>query len=192
MADLFEQLVADYLTEQGYLCKTNVNYRKADGKQSGSDIDVLALRQMPPHDVIVGDCKSWAYGFSGDWVLAGKNTAALANREYFKAIFQQVWEEGLALKVEQEFGTRQFTYVIYCTWKDGSCEQLEAREKVAGNPIRVVTLAEMIRDTVQRIRERKKKTRAVEPTTLGRFVQLLDHAKIRFSNEAPGGAVEFF
>ena len=45
MADLFEQLVADHLTEEGYLCKMNVNYRKADGKQSGSDIDVLAYAE---------------------------------------------------------------------------------------------------------------------------------------------------
>ena len=35
MADLFEQIVADYLTEEGYLTKLNVNYRKADGKGPG-------------------------------------------------------------------------------------------------------------------------------------------------------------
>ena len=37
MADFFEQVVADYLTEKGYVTKLNVNYRKPDGKQSGSD-----------------------------------------------------------------------------------------------------------------------------------------------------------
>ena len=68
MAGLFEQIVADYLTWKGYLTKLNVNYRKADGKQSGSDIDVLAVHGMN-HTVIVGDCKSWQMGFSGDWMV---------------------------------------------------------------------------------------------------------------------------
>ena len=73
MADLFEQIVADYLTGKGYLTKLNVNYRKADGKQSGSDIDVLAVHGKD-HTVIVGDCKSWQAGFSGDWMLSCNHT----------------------------------------------------------------------------------------------------------------------
>jgi len=87
MADLFEQLVADYLTEDGYMTRLNVNYRKADGKQSGSDIDVLALHRRD-HNVIVGDCKSWQDGFWADWMPTTIRPARCAregtSRPYFK------------------------------------------------------------------------------------------------------------
>ena len=182
MADLFEQLIADYLTDDGYLCELNVNYRKADGKGSYSDIDVLALRKRPPHDVIVADCKSWGAGLWGDWLLDDESKSGVAERTYFKAIFQSEWAEGLANKVEEELGTRKFAYTIFCTRinqspKYGGVSQLEQR-LVAGNPIRVVPFASVIEKTVERLRIKKRRSRAVEPTTLGRIVQLLDHAQI--------------
>ena len=169
MAEFFEQIVADYLTEKGYVTKLNVNYRKADGKQSGSDIDVLALHQKQ-HSVIVGDCKSWQAGFSGDWMLNHNTPAAERQRGYFKPVFQAEWAEGLASKVEEQFGTRDFTYTIYCTKLDGLSEELK-KQTVAGNPIDVVRLADIVEETVQRIEAKKDKS--VEPTMLGRFVQLL-------------------
>ena len=169
MTDLFEQIVADYLTGKGYLTKLNVNYRKADGKQSGSDIDVLAIHGKD-HSVIVGDCKSWQAGFSGDWMLSSITQSAKRERGRFKAVFIPEWAKGLVHKVEEELGTRDFTYTIYCTWMDGSSEKLKKRT-VAGNRIEVVTLADMIYETVQRVRA--KKNQSVEPTTLGRLVQLL-------------------
>lgn len=169
MAECFEQIVADYLTEKGYLTKLNVNYRKADGKQSGSDIDVLALHQKQ-HSVIVGDCKSWQMGFSGDWMLTSDTKGAERDKGYFKPIFQEEWAEGLARKVEEQFGTRDFTYTIYCTKLVGSSEELKT-QTVAGNPIDVVRLADIVQETVQRVKAKKNKS--VEPTMLGRFVQLL-------------------
>lgn len=185
MAEFFEQIVADYLTGKGYLTKLNVNYRKADGKQSGSDIDVLALHQKQ-HSVIVGDCKSWQKGFSGDWVWKLNPDAKGAEREkgYFKPIFQKEWAEGLARKVEEEFGTREFPYTIYCTKLDGPSEELK-KQTVAGNPIDVVRLADIVQETVQRIQAKKDKS--VEPTMLGRFVQLLLAAGIALE---PNGMVE--
>ena len=174
MADLFEQIVADYLTEKGYLTKLNVNYRKADGRQSGSDIDVLALNGKD-QTVIVGDCKSWQMGFSGDQMLTSNTQSAKQYKGYFKAIFIPEWGEGLARQVEKEFGTREFTYTIYCTRPVGSSEQLK-KHTVAGNRIEVVPLADIIRETVHRVKAKGNKS--VEPTTLGRFVQLLLAARI--------------
>lgn len=174
MVDLFEQIVADYLTGKGYLTKLNVNYRKADGKQSGSDIDVLAIHGKD-HTVIVGDCKSWQVGFSGDWMLTSKTKSAERDKGYFKAIFISEWAEGLARQVKKEIGTRKFTYTIYCTRLDGLSEQLKKRT-VAGNRIEVVPLADIIRETVHRVKAKKNKS--VEPTTLGRLVQLLLAARI--------------
>ena len=179
MADLFEQLVADYLTEEGYLTRLNVNYRKADGKQSGSYIDVLALHRKD-HRVIVGDCKSWQDGFWADWMLGkleDNNSSEQRQRDRFKAIFDPRWAEGLATKVEKELGTPRFTYVIYCTRRRGESQRLlEIERTVAGNPIKVVTLADMVRKTAERLDD--KSDESVELTTLGRFVQLLRAAKI--------------
>ena len=93
MADLFEQIVADYLTGKGYLTKLNVNYRKADGKQTGSDIDVLAFHPTK-RKVIVGDCKSWQWGFAGDRVLSSNSQDPRFNQEYFKAIFREGGQKG--------------------------------------------------------------------------------------------------
>ena len=169
MAEFFEQIVADYLTEKGYLTKLNVNYRKADGKQSGSDIDVLALHQKQ-HSVIVGDCKSWQVGFSGDWILTSPSKAVDRERGYFKPVFQAEWAEGLARKVEEQLGTREFTYTIYCTKLDGPSDKF-TKLTVAGNPIEVVELSNMVQDTAKRVAAKKDKS--VEPTMLGRFVQLL-------------------
>jgi hypothetical protein len=181
MADLFEQIVADYLTEKGYLTKLNVKYRKEDDKGSDSDIDVLAVHGRD-HTVVVGDCKSWQYGFAGDWMLDPTRQSSERQRGYFKAVFLPEWAEGLARRVQEEFGTRKFTYTIYCTWLDGQCTQLKQRT-VAGNQIDVVTLTDIICETVQRIKA--KKTRSVEPTTLGRFVQLLLAAKIELDPTKP-------
>ena len=180
MAEFFEQIVADYLTEKGYLTKLNVNYRKADGRQSGSDIDVLALHQKQ-HSVIVGDCKSWQMGFSGDWMLTSTTKGAERDKGYFKPIFQKEWAEGLARKVEEQFGTRDFTYTIYCTKLDGSSEELK-EQTVAGNPIDVVRLADIVQETAQRVEAKKDKS--VEPTMLGRFVQLLLAAGIALEPKA--------
>ncbi len=114
MADFFEQIVADYLTEKGYVTKLNVNYRKPDGKQSGSDIDVLALHGKD-HKVVVGDCKSWQAGFSGDWMLDLDPASQLGKKErgYFKPVFDKEWAKGLVNQVEEEFGTREFTYTVF-------------------------------------------------------------------------------
>ena len=83
---------------------------------------------------------------------------------------QAEWAQGLAQQVYHEFGTRKFTYVIYCTTARGYWEELLKRT-VAGNPIEVVPLHDIIRETVQRVEGKKNKS--VEPTTLGRMVQLL-------------------
>ena len=174
MADLFEQIVSDYLTEKGYLTKLNVNYRRADGWQSGSDIDVLALHKLD-YNVVVGECKSWQGGISGDKMLDPNAKGAEQEKGYFKAIFDPEWEEGLARKVEEEFGTRKFTYTIFCTKLNGPSEQLKKRP-VAGNRIEIVTLSEIVHETVERLKA--KKNQSVEPTTLGRFVQLFIAAKI--------------
>ncbi|MBI4201648.1 MAG: hypothetical protein HY532_00850 [Chloroflexi bacterium] len=173
MANLFEQIVADYLTEKGYLTKLNVNYRKKDGRQTGSDIDVLAFHPITKA-VIVGDCKSGNWGFSGDWLL-GPSKEVPRNQGYFKAIFRREWADGLAQKICDECGARDFTYTIYCTHLDGGFDEFKKRT-VAGNPIEVVTLTDIIRETVQRIKNKPNKS--VEPTMLGRFVQLLLNAKI--------------
>ena len=181
MPDLFEQLVGDYLTAKGYVCKFNVNYRKADGKQSGSDIDVLAIRQKRPHDIIVGDCKSWVAGVWPDWMTTEPIKAAKAkDRSYFKAIFEKQWTEGLERKVLDECGTNRFSYVVYCARLGDSGRAFEALS-IGGNPIRVVPLAKMIHETEQRLADRSKQTDSVEPTTLGRFVQLMRHASIKFA-----------
>ena len=179
MPDLFEQLVGDYLTAKGYLCRYNVNYRKLDNRQSGSDIDVLAVLQRPPHDVIVGDCKSWVDGVWPDWMAAQPIIASKARaRSYFKAIFEDQWTKGLERKVGDERGTDRFSYVLYCAWHGDSDGAFQAIS-IGGNPIRVVTLAEMIRETEEHLDKRSKETKSVEPTTLGRFVQLMRHAGIK-------------
>lgn len=183
MADLFEQLVADYLTEKGYLCMLNVPYRKADGKQSASDIDVLARNRKPPFDVIVADCKSWADGFWGDWLVDDKSKSGVSQRQYFKALFEEQWQVGLLSKVQEEMATTEFVYTIFCT-RIRSNANYEGVTKltqrtVGENPIRVITLAEMLQETDGRLVERSKTTDAVEPTTLGRFVQLIRHSQVR-------------
>ena len=179
MPDLFEQLVGDYLTEKGYLCKFNVNYRKADNKQTGSDIDVLARRQKRPHKILVGDCKSWGEGLWGDWMLQEPpKPAILRQQDRFKPLFRQEWADGLAAKIKTEFGTERFIYTIYCARLRGQSRDLR-KLRIGGNPVRVVTLAEMVSETEQRLVERSKQTDSVEPTTLGRFVQLMRHAGIK-------------
>ena len=178
MANLFEQIVADYLTGAGYLTKLNVNYRKEDGGQTGSDIDVLAFHPTTKK-VVVGECQAGAEGFSGNWLVRRDIKSPERIRGFFKPIFQREWATGLADKVEDEFGTRKFTYTIYCTHLDGEFNVLQESQDVDGNPIEVVTLADSIHGTVQRIKS--KPDASVEPTTLGRFVQLLHTARIGFS-----------
>ena len=181
MPDLFEQLVGDYLAEDGYLCKFNVNYRKADNKQTGSDIDVLARRQKRPHKILVGDCKSWGEGLWGDWMLQEPpKPAILRQQDRFKPLFRQEWADGLAAKIKTEFGTERFIYTIYCARLRGESSALR-KLRIGGNFVRIVTLAQMVRETEQRLVKRSEETDSVEPTTLGRFVQLMRHAGIKLA-----------
>lgn len=103
-------------------------------------------------------------------MVAGGNQTARRVQGYFKAIFKTEWEEGLVKKVNEEFGTKKFTYMIYCTWRAGDDDQLRART-IAGNRITIVTLKDIFKRTVQRINDKPDKS--VEPTTLSRFVQLV-------------------
>ena len=88
---------------------------RVDGPQSVSDIDVLAMRRREPHDVIVADCKSWAGGLWGDWLLDDNSKSGVRERQYFKAPFQPEWQAGLIAKVQEELGTDEFVYRIFCT-----------------------------------------------------------------------------
>ena len=114
-------------------------------------------------------------GLWGDWIVEGNTKGAKRERQYFKAVFQPEWAEGLANKIMEEFGTQRFTYIIYCARKDGPLGKLESLT-VADNPVKVVDFASIIQQTVERIG--RKTTGSVEPTTLGRFIQLLRHARV--------------
>ncbi|MDA1348689.1 MAG: hypothetical protein O3A47_07465 [Chloroflexi bacterium] len=183
MADLFEQFVSDYLTENGYLTKLNVGYCKADGKGSNSDIDVLAMHGKN-QDVIVGDCKSWQGGFSGDWILESSTAGAERERGYFKPVFREECAQGLKKRVNEEFGVSDFVYKIFCARRFGGFERLTGERTVAGNPIEVVTLQDIVTQTVQRVKA--KPNQSVEPTTLGRMVQLLLAADVRLEIRSTG------
>jgi hypothetical protein len=189
--DILEQLVEEYLIHRGYFVRHNVKFLpRRDhpdfiGNQDSnhSDIDVLAYN--PKLDgsqrVWAVSCKSWQSGFDPEVKLSQiEQNRIVSGREAWKGFRELIspkWSEAFVAAVTAATGTSQFTYVTAVTKLIGSAEPWEKNPGFAkamqNNPIRVITLMEMLREVFGEI------STTVAGTELGRTLQLFRAAGVK-------------
>ncbi len=171
--DILEQLVDDYLKFSGFFTIHNVKFKPAkdalDFTQREdavpSDIDVVGYhpRLNGTDRVWVVSCKSWQSGFDPKRRIAliDSNKVVYGRQQWksFRELAKKKWADGLIEEIERLTGSAQFTYV----WQ----EHQPFRDNLRGNPIKVLTLQEMLSELY------KKTTTAVAPSEIGRLLQVI-------------------
>lgn len=186
--DILEQLVDDYLMHQGYFTQHNIRYRPskddpgydARTDSNRSDIDILALHptKRGTAKVVTVTCKSWIRGFNP----ASKAREVLENRRVrlrFRELAIPKWSEAFRAIIRERTGSAKFEYWTAVTkltnpearklWEENE----RFKKAIGGNPIRLLTLAEVLTDLWDAI----EKTPA--PSDIGRALRLMKFADWR-------------
>ncbi len=185
--DILEQLVDEYLMHKGYFTMHNVKFKPPAndpdfiGNQDSvaSDIDVIAIHPCKegPERVIVVSCKSWQEGFDPnaclDHIINNKKYAGRDAWRGFRELCSPKWSRAFMASVEAATGTRSFTYWTAVTsirkkrakevWEDNP----DFREAIEGNPIRLMSFADMLDDVWSQL------SNTPAATELGRMIQLM-------------------
>lgn len=187
--DILEQLVDDYLQSEGYFTRHNLKFRPRDNHPSReskkdsnhSDIDVVGFHPTKTaiDRVVIVSCKSWQAGFKVDtWLDALAHDKVLHGRKAWQAFRELTvpkWSEALLDEVQSKTGTKKFEYILAVTAVIGDRKRWEThqafRSALNGNPIRILTLAEMLSHID------KLSTTTVAASQIGRVLQLMKAAK---------------
>lgn len=182
--DILEQLVEEFLIHRGYFVRHNVKFlpkrdhadfnSKLDSNHS--DIDVLAYNplQRGPARVWAVSCKSWQAGFDPARKIIeieqNKVVSGRAAWKGFRELCSPKWSEAFIAAVESATGQKSFTYVTAVTKLVGNAERWEKHpafcEAMAGNPIKVISLREMLEEVYGKL------STTLAGTELGRTLQL--------------------
>jgi hypothetical protein len=192
--DILEQIVEDYLQTKGYFTRRNIKYLPnkehkdyIKSKDSNhSDIDVLGFNPTLSgcERVIAVSCKSYQTGFGikrylGEVNNPQKKAGKKEPWKFFRELVIPKWSDAFVSAVKAASGTDTFTYVAAFTKLKGKKRDLEGAKKewennkqflnaMHDNPIRILTLTEMVSEIAQTL---TKNTLA--SSDLGRTIQLL-------------------
>lgn len=189
--DILEQLVDEYLMHKGYFTMHNVKFKPpaddpdyvSSQDSVASDIDVIAIH--PCKDgaarVIVVSCKSWQGGFdpkaSIESIVQNKKASGREAWRGFRELCNPKWSRAFMAAVESAAGTRSFTYWTAVTsirsnrTKDVWEENADFRKAIEGNPIKLISFADMLDDVWRKL------STTPAATELGRMVQLMKASK---------------
>ena len=195
--DILEQIVEEYLIMNGYFVQHNIKYRPDSSRSDyvakddsvHSDIDILAINpNLDGHRrVMAVNCKSWQGGFQPLNEIEEFETPRTKNRARWKSyreLTNEKWSDAFIEKVFALTGSVHFTHVIAVTRikpKRGFSEaQLRKAwetypgfsAKLKGNPVKVLTLAEMISEFDRLVGQ------TPASSEVGRLIQVLRAAKI--------------
>lgn len=183
--DILEQLIDDYLKFNGFFTIHNVKFQpaKTDPDYVGaedcvpSDVDVVGFNPMRTgtERVWVVSCKSWQIGFDPkDRIRAIETGAIREGRDAwrsFRELAKGKWARALLAKIEGLTGSKEFLYVTAVTKLVGSAKVWEEndrfRELLNGNPIKILTLQEILVDLYG------KTSTAVASSDVGRLLQII-------------------
>jgi hypothetical protein len=188
--DILEQLVEEYLIHRGYFVRHNVKFLprqdhpefEPNQDSNHSDIDVMAYnpKLRGPNRVWAVSCKSWQAGFNpAARIRAIAGNKVLGGREAwrgFRELVKPKWSDAFVAAVSNATGQSKFTYVTAVTKLigDRDCWEQNAgyRKALQGNPIKIITLKEMLDEVWGEIGT------TVAGTELGRTLQLFRAAGI--------------
>jgi hypothetical protein len=183
--DILEQLVDDYLKFNGYFTLHNVKFQPsksdpdyiANDDRVASDIDVVGFHPLSEGTdrTWVVSCKSWQSGFDPTkrirLITEKKKVSKRHAWQAFRELAIKKWADGLIAKIETLTGSTQFTYVTAVTKLLGEASAWQEhrlfRDNLRGNPIRILTLQEMLSDLYKKIGT------AVASSEVGRLLQVI-------------------
>ncbi len=184
--DILEQVVDDYLQARGFFTRHNIKFQPRKSHPAfitrddsvPSDIDVIGVNphRRGPSRVWVVSCKSWQSGSRVRRVLEElkHQNKIRSGREvwrFYRELTVPKWAEAFRDAVFRETGSRAFTYIMAVTRLSGERSEWEQfprfRKAMGGNPIRMMTLSEMVGDILPHL------TRTPAGSDLGRTLQLL-------------------
>jgi len=198
--EIFEQIVEEYLTHQGYFVQHNVKFKPssrdpdyvADKDRVNSDIDVLAYNPRlvgRPDCVLAVNVKSWQAGFDirqeirkieANKLVRGKDSTLK-----FRELTIPKWAKAYRETIQHRTQSQKFTHMLAVTRLvgKGTRSMWENHPKLTalmgGNPLRVITLTEMVEDIEDQL------THTLAPTDLGRMLQLFLAAGLRTKRATP-------
>lgn len=188
--DILEQIVEEFLIHQGYFVQHNIKFLPRpehpdwikNQDSNHSDIDVLGYHPLKtgPEKVMAVSCKSWQSGFNPisylDKIKNDKKVSGRVAWKSFRELTRPKWSEAFCDAVYKATGEQSFTYVLavsHCKGDKSVWEtELSFSEAIQGNPIKVLTFAEM----VEQISENLGTTLA--SSEVGRLLQMFSAAKI--------------
>lgn len=189
--DILEQLVDDYLQHKGYFTRHNIKFRPWESHPDyaskhdsvHSDIDVIGLnpKLSGPERVWVVSCKSRQDGFRPVRTIRdmeeGRVRAGRKAWKLFRELTVPKWSDAFLRAVEEITREKEFVYITAVTKLIGDRSVWEShapfRERIRGNQVRILTLADMLDDLYPDIK--------VTPASsdIGRFLQLMKASQWR-------------
>ncbi len=190
--DVLEQLMEDYLHQEGYFTMHNVKYRPDKGCQGykasedcvHSDIDILAInpKKIGYDRVVAISCKSWQGGFNPSfWIKQIKRNSKISGREAWKS-FREIandnWASAFRKKIADLTGSNRFTVRIVARKVSGgneACSEFEKcgefRKRLGRNPIEIHHLSTILHELNKRGAATKTNTPA--SSDIGRLFQVI-------------------
>jgi len=187
--DILEQLVDDYLQYKGYFTLHNVKFRPEKNSEHyeynsqkdsvHSDIDVVGINPTKEgfERTYVVTCKSWQFGLSPSKFIAvlekgdDNKYGSRPAWKYFRELIVPKWSLAFNRKIEDLTGSAIFTYLLAVTKLNGQRDQWENyprfKNSLNGNPIRILTVNEILKDLYPKIRT------AVATSEIGRLLQII-------------------
>jgi hypothetical protein len=195
--DILEQIVEEYLTHEGYFVQHNIRFKPSvdeadyDSRKDSvsSDIDVLAVHPMRSGNdrVLAVSVKSWQTGFTVDRIMSeiesNKIVRGRPAQLSYRELTMEKWSRAYVNAIKQHTGTDRFTYLVAVTILKGDKSKWENHQRfrtaLNGNPIKIITLKEM----VEKIEAQLTHTPAA--TDIGRMLQLFLAAGLRTKTGKP-------
>jgi hypothetical protein len=200
--DILEQLVDDYLQNNGYFTMHNVKFNpKMDERyvskedSANSDIDVIGINPCRKgHDrVLVVNCKSWQSGFNPIyWISKLDNDEEVMSHrkawKFFRELVNEKWADAFLAKIKKLTDTENFTYMTAVTKLTGDksgkskwVEHEKFRNNLGGNPLKILTVKEIL-DYMN-----DKTAKTVAPSDVGRLLQVIKASEWKNSKDSDLG-----
>lgn len=205
--DILEQIIDGYYLKQtSTFTKHNVKYRpdqKSIAKEDKnkysvhSDIDILSINLKTKVTNVVS-CKSWQSGFDVekylDWLSdpIKSETTIVSGRKVWKSfreLTDPIWSKAFRDKILEETNSTQFNYIIAVTKLknigkiDEFCNNPKFLNMLSDNGKFVVKISFLTLEEIITEIQKENSTTAVESTEIGRFLQLLNAADIKFERK---------
>jgi hypothetical protein len=201
--DILEQLIDGYyLRQPSTFTKHNVKYRpdpnsvesKIKNKYTvHSDIDVISIN-LKTGETNVISCKSWQGGFDVKFYLhylsdANNHSFKYSGREIWKSfreITDPVWAKAFRDKIYEETNQKKFNYIIAVTklthesQVEDFCSCKQFLDLLSNNGEFEVTISFLTVEKIFTEIQNSPIATAVESTEIGRILQLLKSAGLKF------------